>query len=85
MSRKGEFRVNTSDIEGEKFGKLKVECLNNDTYESTEGGERHRYYYKCTCECGNQKVIRRESLKLGLSKSCGCSRKSKCKVTKRIL
>lgn len=75
MRKRGSFSVITSDIEGNDYGKLHVECLCSETYESTAGGERHRYYYKCICECGCQKVIRRESLILGLSKSCGCSRR----------
>lgn len=79
MSKKGSFSVITSDIEGNDYGKLHVKCLESDTYESTAGGEKHRYYYRCICECGCQKVIRRESLMLGLSKSCGCSRKSRRK------
>lgn len=80
MSKRGSFSVITSDIEGNDYGKLHVESLDKAEYESTAGGEKHRYYYRCICECGCQKVIRRESLMLGLSKSCGCSRKGKHKI-----
>ena len=75
MRKKGDFSVITSDIEGNDYGKLHVKCLESEIYENTTGGEKHRYYYRCICECGCQKVVRRESLILGLSKSCGCSRR----------
>jgi len=34
----------------------------------------HRTFALCQCECGQQKKIRYIDLKLGKSRSCGCSR-----------
>ena len=36
--------------------------------------QNNLHYMKCTCECGNEKII--SSQDLGSTKSCGCSRKN---------
>lgn len=47
-------------IIGKKFGKLTVlEYIGNSMY-------------KCKCDCGNEKIIRRDSLTTGNTSSCGC-------------
>lgn len=33
------------------------------------------HYYLCRCECGNEAVVQANSLKTGISKSCGCHRR----------
>lgn len=48
---------------GEVFGRLTVSALVDD------------YYVKCLCECGNEKVVYKYSLKSKLTKSCGCYRR----------
>ena len=44
-----------------KFGRLTV-----------VGYGLRKYYYKCVCDCGNEKEIKGNSLRSGGSKSCGC-------------
>lgn len=52
------------DLENKKFGKLTcIEYAGND-------GKRSRW--KCRCVCGNIKIILKDSLKSGASRSCGC-------------
>lgn len=49
---------------GDKFGRLEIiENL---------GVIDRCTYFKCRCKCGNIKTVRRDSLKNGHTKSCGC-------------
>jgi hypothetical protein len=57
---------NRFDIIGNKFGKLTVDKF----ISKTEG----KYFYMCTCECGNKKKLQRSNL-LNHTKSCGCLKK----------
>lgn len=54
------------DLTGQVFGKLTVlECVGKI--------DGKHYYWKCQCECGNQKIIRGNNLtKTNGTKSCGC-------------
>ena len=55
---------------GQKFGKLTVLCKN----------DKDRFgniLWDCTCDCGNEKIINGDSLRRGLTRSCGCLRKEK--------
>ena len=36
------------------------------------GRNSHKHVWLCNCECGREKVVDGQSLKAGLSKSCGC-------------
>lgn len=55
------------DLQGQVFGKLTVLYkLHNYHKKGT--------YWLCVCECGNLKEARRQDLKRGYIKSCGCSR-----------
>ena len=65
MPRKkgGPFRI---DLSGQRFGKWTV------------SNERFGADWKCICDCGTVKIIHSSSLKLGTSKSCGCSGKDWC-------
>lgn len=57
------------DYTGEKFGMLTVtEMLYNYKYGQT--------YARCKCDCGTEKIIMMQSLKRGLTKSCGCLERS---------
>ena len=49
---------------GQKFNYLKV----------IDGPivKNKKTYWKCRCDCGNEKVVRSDGLKSGLTKSCGC-------------
>lgn len=51
------------DLTSLKFGRLTV--IERDT-------SRKGVYWICKCECGNTKSIKSDSLKSGVSKSCGC-------------
>lgn len=50
---------------GRRFGRLIV--LSEDKRDS-----QGIIYYKCLCDCGNQKIIKGTSLRAGTTKSCGC-------------
>lgn len=57
------------NLSGRKFDRL--------TVLSIEEKKGNYYYYRCRCECGNEKVIRGVNLTAGVSKSCGCLQKEK--------
>ena len=58
----------------DRFGKLVVKG-------AAEKRKGH-YRYKCLCDCGNRKVIRRDSLLNGTTQSCGCLQKERVKKAK---
>lgn len=53
------------DLTGKKFGRLTV-------IERTENNHRGNVMWKCICECGNEKIVSRNCLNQGITKSCGC-------------
>jgi hypothetical protein len=55
--------INTLQLVGKQFGKLKVIELDH---------KKRRSYWLCKCDCGNVKTIRGTSLTSGATKSCGC-------------
>lgn len=56
------------DLRGERFGRLVV----FETAESPLGMKTKRRYWKCICDCGNEKIVSTKMLRSGLTKSCGC-------------
>lgn len=56
------------DLTGQRFGRLTVMKL--DHFEMK--GVHKRPYWLCQCDCGNIKIITSNSLRKGLTKSCGC-------------
>lgn len=69
-ARKDRVYNRIKDLTGQKFGKL--------TVLSYAFSDKHRVsHYLCECECGNQKIISGQNLSKGLTKSCGCIKKSK--------
>lgn len=52
------------DLVGKKFGRLTVL-----SFDRSEGGYS---FWRCICECGNEKVVRAGNLRQGTVKSCGC-------------
>lgn len=56
------------DLTGERFGKLKV-LHRDETFIDLKG--RHRTMWRCLCDCGRKKSIRRDALTGSRSKSCG--------------
>ena len=78
-SNYGKYRVDVNDIIGARFGNLIVVELAGDfrdVYNGAKYYDKHRYLYKCVCDCGKEKLIRRDPLLEGITKSCGCLRKS---------
>ena len=59
-----------TDITGKQFG-----LLTALEYDYTEG--KGHTYWKCKCDCGTIKSIRKDSLMNGSVISCGCYNKSK--------
>lgn len=70
---------------GERFGRWFVKELGEPyTFPSTN---HSKIRYICKCDCGEEKLVREDSLLRGDSKSCGCLAKEKTKeaVTKHGL
>lgn len=65
-------RTKTEDMIGQRYGRLTVECI--DHFVLDKSGYK-RYYLKCKCDCGNEKVVIAYSLTQGLTQSCGCLQK----------
>lgn len=55
---------NCIDLTGKKFGRLLV-------VEKAETKDR-RAYWRCACDCGNEKIVMGKMLRHGDTKSCGC-------------
>lgn len=54
------------DLVGKRFGRLiAIEPFR----------DKQRTYWKCICDCGNEKTTVRECLTAGFTKSCGCAQK----------
>lgn len=64
------------DLTGERFGRLTVEGVSK----KVRSGKRERYYWKCQCDCGNEKEVRTDCLTKGLVKSCGCMKKEQDRI-----
>ena len=56
---------NLTDLTGSRFGRWTV-------LEYAGRSKRGEVQYKCRCDCGTERVLRRTSLTSGNSKSCGC-------------
>ena len=55
---------------GQRYGRLTI----LDFDHKNEGG---KLFYRCKCDCGNEKVVRYDSLKSGAIQSCGCLNREK--------
>ena len=64
-------KVDYRSLVGQQFGKLRILEVNE-----VIKGKRKRIFCKCLCECGTIKEINYDSLRIGETKSCGCSKKS---------
>lgn len=73
------YRVDPTDLLGKVFTRLTVQELGPVYTPSPETPSGHRQHirYWCLCECGVRKLVRRDSLLKGNSKSCGCLAKDK--------
>lgn len=56
------------NISGQKFNKLTALYKLNNYH-------KKGCYWLCVCDCGNLKEVRKQDLKRGYVKSCGCSKK----------
>lgn len=55
---------------GDRFGRYVVLSLDEPR------GKTHQTYWLCRCDCGTEKAVSANSLKIGQSKGCGCARLS---------
>ena len=53
------------NLRGQKFGRWTV---NDDPHQRI----KEETYWKCTCDCGNSRLVKANSLRSGKSVSCGC-------------
>lgn len=53
------------NISGNKYGRLTALYLHHKD-------RNHKEYWMCQCVCGNAKIARKDGLKIGDYKSCGC-------------
>lgn len=60
------------DLTGEKFHRLTVIGFSHCFPEKGKKGKGKRYYWKCVCDCGKEKIVRSDRLISGHTKSCGC-------------
>ena len=56
------------DMAGQRFDRLTVIC-----FDHRDSGDS---LWRCRCDCGNEVVVRRKNLLSGLTKSCGCDRRT---------
>lgn len=63
------------ELTGQRFGRLTVV-----EYDHTHNGSA---YWKCKCDCGNEKIISSNSLTQGNATSCGCYRKEYVSAQKK--
>lgn len=74
------------DLTGRKFARLTVVGLSRR--EAENGNHYKSTFWKCICECGNEKEVRSNALTGGGVKSCGClhrdSMRTKVKTYKGI-
>lgn len=54
------------DLTGQKFGRLTV--IERDT----SVGSKRGAFWRCKCDCGNEKSISSYALRAGMTQSCGC-------------
>lgn len=60
--------TNTSDLTGQRFGKLVVIGFSKS--------EKRQRFWKCRCDCGNTHEVSTAKLRSGEVISCGCKRKA---------
>lgn len=59
------------DLTGRRFGRLEVIGFDHRIHKPYGTW----IYWKCKCDCGNTKVVRKDHLISGATKSCGCFEK----------
>lgn len=67
------------DISGQRFGLLvAIRPI------SKHSGGRKRVFWECRCDCGNVVFVNTDSIRRGLSKSCGCEQKRLASINHTI-
>lgn len=64
------------DLTGQKFGRLTV--IKRAKNKIKRNG-KHEVMWECLCDCGNTKIVSRNSLRSSAIRSCGCLRKENTK------
>lgn len=68
------------NLKGQRFGRLLV----LEKTESKKISPRHTVtMWICRCDCGNEKIIRSDSLRSGRTQSCGCFREERISNNER--
>ena len=72
--------MNRIDLIGQRFGRLLVLSRNEE-----KSKQQCASYFLCRCDCGKEKVIYGNNLRIGSTKSCGClSREIAKELCKRL-
>ena len=66
-------KMNKLDLIGKRFGKLTVVSL-------AEGTKNGYLCWLCKCDCGNEKIVTSQALRIGHTKSCGCLKEGRIEV-----
>lgn len=78
---KSQKMIRIHDITGKRFGRLVAVERAEDAIIPKTGKKVPRY--KCVCDCGNVKIIRKLSLTSGRTLSCGCFHKEQFGAMRR--
>jgi len=70
MPTRENYRIKS--LVGQQFGRLTV--LEYAGFDLSGNTRRKRHRWRCICSCGNEHIVRGESLRQGHTKSCGCFR-----------
>ena len=66
--------INHKDMIGKTFGSWAV-------LERKENDKKNNARFLCKCKCGKEKIVYKQSLVHGISKSCGCNNYKNLRVT----
>lgn len=73
LQKENSKRKKYKDITGERYGRLVVVAL------AGRRGDKGGMFWRCRCDCGNEKIISGSDLRKGAIRSCGCLRDEKAK------
>ena len=62
----------SENIIGNIYGKLTVKSFSHELCVPSKRQLRRYKYYNCVCSCGGKKIVMKECLCSGKTKSCGC-------------
>lgn len=67
-----------TDLTGQRFGRLTVieRVPNTSKYKCVK--------LRCLCDCGNERIVDRDSLVRGLTRSCGCLRRESMRINHHV-